>query len=356
MSASLHALYSDNGQTYADNLRRYLDAQGVPPTAENLNRISLAVSQAMRGAEVNPQFEAAMSRQMGGGVGTRGAAMPTPPIPPQQAGPQLPQPMSSDPEGTAQLQLAQASANAGASGALQAADQPPVGATRGQQISDVNAMNGGASGAAAAGAYPNDTVRPGTIPRASYIDENDPLAGMFNPQAPGGRQADETGVSQGGLGAALVGIPAAALAGSTLLPGMLARGATNLPAVANPYANITGITMRQPPPAPAMIPRPSTPPSGGPGTGAAAQLPSPASQLPRPAASPAPPRTSQDFTPAQVTVQGRNGASAVRGENSPESAGRTALTRRMMGGDRRANRPVSETSGRRRDGARGGTE
>ena len=34
------------------------------------------------------------------------------------------------------------------------------------------------------------TPRRGTIPRARVIDENDPEAGMFDPAAPGGRQAE----------------------------------------------------------------------------------------------------------------------------------------------------------------------
>lgn len=353
MSSTLTQLYSDNPQEYANNLRGYLDSTGVPPSAENLNRISLAVAQAMRGASDGvPDFEQAMERTMA--PRGRGRAS-TPPQRNTQPG--------TTPEQDVEQQNAnnreradmeqrvgeQGNAHGGAAGPVRGQIEGRSENTRGAQVAEANRRAGGPSGDVDGIGTPNDTTRPGTIPRARYIDENNPMAGMFDPAAVGGRQADETDVSQGGLGAAMLAPLAgagAAAAGRGLIGRMMAQR-SNVPAVPNnPYANITGIRPNPPAAPAAQITQGQPVLPSGPG---AAALPPPPAQIAAP-----PPVTSQNFTPARVTVQGRGGASAVRDPNAiSQPAGRTALTRTMTSrAERNAGRRVSETAGRsRRDGA-----
>jgi hypothetical protein len=106
---------------------------------------------------------------------------------------------------------AQAATPAQAAVAQAAGATGPEGPTRGARVAESRATGTPTSRSQG----PGGTARPGTIPRVNVIDENNPEAGMFGgpaSAAPGGRQADETGVDQTGLGLALLGGVAPGLA------------------------------------------------------------------------------------------------------------------------------------------------
>lgn len=319
MADNIASLYADDPRQYAANMRGYLEQQGMPVTAENLNRISLAVSQAMRGGQTEaPSLDAAIERTMAPPAAQRTATTPT-------------AQRRDDVRVNAGADAADATTANIREGAMSGVTLPPrqsqdssAQQTRGERVAAENADAAtaagvdqrGSGGASAWAAQDGGIARGGTIPRQRYVDENDPLAGMFDPAAVGGRQADETGVNQAALAATL----GAGLLGGPLAASLLARGAGVPATVQNPYASITGIRPNAPPPAAAQLsaPQPQLPGSGG----AALRLPAPNTS------SVINPRTAN---PARVTVQGRSGQ-AVREPYNPggDSAGRTALSRRMM--------------------------
>lgn len=242
MGETLRQLYADDPQTFANNLRTYINSNGIPPTAENYNRLSLAVAQEMRGGgEGMPQFDAAVERTMAPRSGARRAATAAPATAAPVAAPQsdaapdvrldagegsmIDKQFTNLRELTTNPQMPPSALREGSPppnargdvtrGAQQAYDNANAAADAG-----VDPRGGGAASARAA--QEGNIARPGTIPRARYIDENDPMAGYLSADAPGGRQADEEGVNQRSLGTALL----APIAAAAMLP---AAGASAIP-------------------------------------------------------------------------------------------------------------------------------
>jgi hypothetical protein len=324
MSGSLRAIYSENPQQYADNLRAYLDQNGIPPTAENLNRISLAVTQDMRGGlDQMPSFETAVERTMQPRRVARAPATPAQPQVRLDAGASVPEgeaaSIANVREGAMRTPQQPAdnahTADTNAGPVRQQMEERP---TRGAQVAADNdraaelAGTDRRSGPTERARQDGNLARPGTIPRARYVDENDPMAGFMDPNAVGGRQADETGVDQTALGLTILGALVPGIAGGAVAGG---RNAVQQRLMANRVAQAGG---REGMPAMPQYVDPMRARVMEAGAGRAS------------APAPAPTATPSTATPARVTVESRGG-SAVRDPYAPggDSAGRTALTRGM---------------------------
>ena len=191
-------------QQTIQSIRAMLQQQGLPLTTDNLNRAMLALSrnEPMEAGGVDRSIDRTMApraapRRAAQPTVRGGAAVQEQPVPPSEGGAGGP--------------------------AMQEEAPLPVQQHRPGVVGADN-MDRGAG-----------LVRRGTVNGARMINEDDPAAGMWDGVA-GGRQADDTGIDQTGLGVALLS-PLAALAG---MPAAGAAAARNLGVTLAPRGLLTG--------------------------------------------------------------------------------------------------------------------